>query len=195
MDSKAMDENGDDVHRESTAVKLVPILTGTGRTMSAWERAFAQNTQASKHRISSWVRGSASVPDYDAWHRLVEGERYGTNLLFVRDIEGGSKRTTEEIIQEAIRKYGSESIFCARGEFAFLLRRHFSNQDLKEMNVSRIIVPHRPLCTYGDEIGWLRIDGFDDGSNVGIESLGAGRIDPATEWEENTAFAFFHKVA
>lgn len=160
----------------------IHVFSGTGRLASEWQDIFAKEK---KHSISDWATRAISGFDYDAKHRLARGRKYKVRLLFMRDIADASRRSIEEMNRLAGRLCGKKASMGLKAELAFLLRERFTNQDLCGLNVTRIIVPHPPLYTYGDELCWLRIDGFDKGSNVGTEN-----VEPGSAWDDQAAFAY-----
>jgi hypothetical protein len=157
-------------------------FSGTGRVASEWQDIFAKE---GKHSISDWAIRAISGIDYDAKHRLARGRKYKVRLLFMRDIADASRRSIEEMNKFAAHLCGKKASVGLKAELVFLLRERFTNQDLRELNISRIIVPHPPLYTYGDELCWLRVDGFDKGSNVGTEN-----VEPGSAWDDQAAFAY-----
>lgn len=167
-----------EVKREDT----VYTFSGTGRLASEWQETFAKKGE---YLISDWAMRAISGSEYDAKHRFARGKKYKVRLLFMRDITDASHRRIEEMNKLASHLCGKKASVGLKAELAFLLREYFTNDDLRELNITRIIVPHRPLYTYGSELCLLRVDGFDRGANIGTEN-----VEPGLIWDELAAFAY-----
>ena len=169
------------VDQEVNNEERIYTVVGTGRSGFEWEDVFAKEN---KFGISNWARQAIADSDYDARHRFALGKKYKVRLLFMRDITDASHRRIEEMNKLASYLCGKKSSVRLKAELAFLLRERFTNHDLRELNITRIIVPHCPLRVYDDELCWLRVDSFDDKASVGTESA-----EPGALWDERAAFA------
>lgn len=159
------------------------VVEGKGYTAEEWKRHFQKQD---RHAISDWAQRALSHPGYNRIHRLKPGAPYQVKFLFGREIPEDGRRTTEGLRKLARHKFGDLATKGLKGELAFLLREKITNKDLEKMGVSRIVILHRPILTYGGERCVFRIDRFDGVSSVGAESGG-----PKIEWGGGTAFAFF----
>lgn len=168
--------------QEVNKEERIYTVVGAGHFGFEWEDVFAKEN---RFGISSWARQAMADSDYDARHRFAPGKKYKARLLFMRDITDASHRRIEEMNKLAAHLCGKKSSVRLKAELAFLLRERFTNHDLRELNITRIIVPHRPLRAYDGEPCWLRVDSFDDKASVGVESA-----EPGALWDERAAFAY-----
>ncbi|MEK7566909.1 MAG: hypothetical protein AAB527_02130 [Patescibacteria group bacterium] len=136
-------------------------------------------------RVSKWAKScltSTRADGYDKNHRLVTGQDYRIALIPTREVECDSERTTENLRQRGIKKYGYGKPLAG---VTPRIREVVSDNQMEEMGFWYIAAPHDPIKDSDGAPFVLLSDRHDDG-----RWLYAYFGPPGHRWVDSGAFAF-----
>ncbi len=159
------------------------VFTVTGLDLAGAEEI--QLLEGAGFRFSKYSKQcltSTRSDSYNANHRLVVGQMYKVALMPTKEIERDSDRTTANLRNRGIEKYGYGKPLAG---LVPRYREKVSDKQMEEMGFWYVAAPHDPINDSDGDPHVLYADRGGDGSWVG-----AYLAEPGGQWRDDWAFAF-----
>lgn len=156
----------------------------TVKGVGAATRHIGADTKFLGCNISQATRDVLMQPGYDEEHQLIPGAEYNMVLCYGAEIAARSDRTSTNIRNLMMTEFGDSVNVAPEAEFVFLVRRAFTDAELRMLSLEYMAVPHS------------RIEGGETSNQLLSRQKGGDLwvqpwvIDPNVPWEGNVGFAF-----
>jgi hypothetical protein len=157
-------------------------VTTLGLTGPEW----LQRLTTGGHTVAALAKNILSKYDYNQNHRYKTGKTLKVFLVFGEETKEDYDRTAKNMKDLASKQAGDQAVSDLKGELTFLLREKFTNEELEQLGVRYIVVPHTQIVDCEGYQNILLLYHLNDKSG-GVD---AGYDRPRDGWSVKDAFAF-----
>ncbi len=117
-------------------------LRFTVKGVGAATRDIGIDTKFLGCNISPATRAVLMQPGYDKEHQLTSDAEYNMVLCYGEEIDAWSDRTSTNIRNLMVTEFGGSVNVAPEAEFVFLVRRAFTDAELRMLSLEYMVVPH-----------------------------------------------------